>query len=439
MTSMRWPSWLFHWLLLRVSAERAERQGTEHHHLVLEHRHVLTTKGASDALFDISCNAGESLETDFEYVLVDDDMGFGFREHELLGKGSYASVYKVKRRRDEVFFALKEFKSIPELRREPTPCDGKFEALPGVLGLPYVVGVEALYYDSTRGPLKKLNRGTYEPAMGNDEVSITAHDHQRASPKYIVMPAFEAGTLQTLIEENCETISNGLCATPQTQVKSYMAQLAMGIYTLHVHGIIHRDVKPENVFFDDVNRESVSLADFGCVQVGCDPLRSCSQDQAGSEAFWPPDYQEGYSFEFDWWSWGVTANMLLTGEATTTLPEGMQSAFPLWFDLLQNHIFKNGTLASRREAMVLLSSDSDMLTTFHQHPIFGHPVWLEGSTLPDLRSEAYKQGIYTFWRGICDVKCAELLHERATDRELEVARKCPQHAATKVKFNYRQA
>lgn len=412
---------------------------------------MLTTKGASDALFDISCNANESLETDFEYVLVDDDMGFGFRERELLGEGSYASVYKVKRRRDEVFFALKEFKSIAELRREPTPCDGKFEALPGVLGLPYVVGVEALYYDSARGPLKKLNRGTYQPAMGGDEVSITAHDHQRASPKYVVMPAFEAGTLQTLIDENCAVKSEGRCKRPQADVvRRHMAQLAMGIYMLHVHGMIHRDVKPENVFFD-ASRTNVFLADFGCVHIGCNTLNSCSSDRAGSPAFWPPDYDQGYSFEFDWWSWGVTATMLLTGDPT--LPEGKPSEFHLWFDLLQNHTFKDGTLASlrsHREAMVLLNTEN-MVATFHQHPIFGHPVWIEGSTVNgpevskdnfnelDLRSEEYKERIFAFWSSVCDDDCVWLLNEGATKVTAEVASKCPRREATEVEVNYRQA
>merc|ERR1712060_770509 len=72
----------------------------------------------------------------------------------------------------------------------------------------------------------------------------------------------------------------------------------------HAHGVVHRDVKPENCFFRTVGGDLL-LADFG---ISCSlDERSFAKTCVGSPMYMSPEVmnQERYSFATDVWSLGV--------------------------------------------------------------------------------------------------------------------------------------
>uniref|UniRef100_A0A7S2Y012 Protein kinase domain-containing protein n=1 Tax=Fibrocapsa japonica TaxID=94617 RepID=A0A7S2Y012_9STRA len=93
--------------------------------------------------------------------------------------------------------------------------------------------------------------------------------------------------------------------------KFVIAQLALALGHLHNHGIVYRDLKPENVLFDD--QGYIKLADFGLAKGGIwEPTRG-TRSVCGSLHYMAPElllmHELGddaeYGYAVDWWSLGV--------------------------------------------------------------------------------------------------------------------------------------
>ena len=82
----------------------------------------------------------------------------------------------------------------------------------------------------------------------------------------------------------------------------------------HARGIVHRDVKSENVLFDDADRPL--LADFGiALRRGFGPRVTTAGMAVGSTAYMPPEQARGEQVDgrADLYSMGVVAWEILTG------------------------------------------------------------------------------------------------------------------------------
>lgn len=123
-----------------------------------------------------------------------------------------------------------------------------------------------------------------------------------------------------------ETYPQGLSSF---DVRSYLGQLADALCFLHSHGIVHRDIKDENVVLGP-NGKCV-LIDFGSSGLvkkhGWDTF-SGTLDYAGPEILRGERY---YGKEQDVWAFGVVAYVLLVGECpfvtAAEAQEGLTSPF----------------------------------------------------------------------------------------------------------------
>ena len=81
-----------------------------------------------------------------------------------------------------------------------------------------------------------------------------------------------------------------------------------------MRGVVHRDVKAENVLFDDADRPQ--LADFGiALRKGINPRLTMTGLAVGSTAYMPPEQARGEDVDSraDLYSIGVLAWEMLTG------------------------------------------------------------------------------------------------------------------------------
>lgn len=100
----------------------------------------------------------------------------------------------------------------------------------------------------------------------------------------------------------------------EAQVLSWAAQAALGLRHCHGHGVLHRDVKPDNCFFRTSGGDLV-LADFG-ISCAMD-TRSFAKTCVGSPHYLSPEIvnQDSYSFSSDVWSYGVMVYEMAALEA----------------------------------------------------------------------------------------------------------------------------
>lgn len=188
-----------------------------------------------------------------------------------IGSGGMADVYKGKDHKLNRYVAIKVLK--PEFR-EDTKFIKKFQTeAQSAAGLthPNVVNV----YD-----------------VGNDD-----------GVYYIVMELIEGITLKEYISKKGKLSIK--------EATSIAIQVSMGLEAAHSHGIVHRDVKPQNIIISTDGK--VKVTDFGIARAASS--NTISSNAMGSVHYSSPEQvRGGYSDEkSDIYSLGITLYEMVTG------------------------------------------------------------------------------------------------------------------------------
>ncbi|KAI8994657.1 kinase-like domain-containing protein [Pilobolus umbonatus] len=137
---------------------------------------------------------------------------------------------------------------------------------------------------------------------------------------YMVFEMMHRGTV---INVEIDSVANPLA---MDEARKYFRQMILGIEYLHANGIVHRDIKPDNLL---ISKEGVlKIVDFGVSEIfvkGNDKLKK----SAGSPAFMAPElcvakHGEVSGRAADIWSMGVTLYCMIHGKTpfiTTNLLE----------------------------------------------------------------------------------------------------------------------
>ncbi|KAI9339119.1 kinase-like domain-containing protein [Pilaira anomala] len=146
---------------------------------------------------------------------------------------------------------------------------------------------------------------------------------------YLVLDYHAGSDLSTLLQRY-------VCFPPDV-CRLYGAEIMMGLQELHRHGILYRDLKPENVLLAADGH--VVLTDFGLSKMFDDPdsFYHSTSTFCGTPDYMAPEIITGqaYSYPADYWSFGTMLYEMLVG-VTPFAAEDPQAMFRrvLYDDLL---------------------------------------------------------------------------------------------------------
>jgi eukaryotic-like serine/threonine-protein kinase len=129
--------------------------------------------------------------------------------------------------------------------------------------------------------------------------------------RFMAMAYYEGGTLR-------DRVRGGPLALDEAVTVA--VQVADALDAAHTHGIVHRDVKPENLVFDGAGR--VKVVDFGIARAGSEAGEA--QSTGGTRAYMSPEQRSGGTVDgrTDLWSLGVVLHEMLTGGRPTEVGAG---------------------------------------------------------------------------------------------------------------------
>ena len=112
--------------------------------------------------------------------------------------------------------------------------------------------------------------------------------YQHDPELYLIMEYCPEGDLSQRLRQSTTLI-------PETQILRWFTQLCVGLQNIHASSFLHRDIKPQNVFFG--RWDVLKLGDFGLVALGGKKLEDkVQQGLAGTPGFISPEMLSGASY-----------------------------------------------------------------------------------------------------------------------------------------------
>ncbi|XP_048510147.1 serine/threonine-protein kinase MARK1-like isoform X2 [Athalia rosae] len=144
---------------------------------------------------------------------------------------------------------------------------------------------------------------------------------QCGSVYYLVIELATGGDLYTHIK------NQPLGHLDEKTAKVYGRQLVAALEHMHSRGVVHRDLKMENIMLQDARKEQIKIVDFGLsnIYTGDNPLKT----HCGSPEYAAPELfvvGKKYGPEVDLWSLGVVFYAMATGRLPFQSPRDGQTS-----------------------------------------------------------------------------------------------------------------
>lgn len=152
--------------------------------------------------------------------------------------------------------------------------------------------------------MKKLNHG-------NLVSLIEVLDDPTEDSLYMVLEMCKKGVIMKVgVDEKADPYDDESC-------RCWFRDLILGIEYLHAQGVIHRDIKPDNLLLTD--DDVLKIVDFGVSEMFTKKSEMLTAKSAGSPAFLPPElcvakHGDVSGKAADIWSMGVTLYCLRFGQ-----------------------------------------------------------------------------------------------------------------------------
>jgi hypothetical protein len=187
-----------------------------------------------------------------------------------------------------------------------------FRARDTQLGRDVAVKVMSMVHAARGGAGERFRREAHAVAALKHPAIVEIYDFVSATendPSYIVVELIQGPTLRTLLEERGGRFLPEIAAL-------IALPLAEALAAAHEHGVIHRDVKPDNVMIEISGQGSrVVLTDFGVAHITGMETMTATGALVGSPAYMSPEQSRGHEVTYaaDLWSFGAMLYELVTG------------------------------------------------------------------------------------------------------------------------------
>ncbi|KAJ4287345.1 Protein kinase protein rad53 [Kalmusia sp. IMI 367209] len=273
-----------------------------------------------------------------------------------LGKGAFATVYKIATKMNGVVFAAKE------LEKRRFMKDGHLD--------------------------KKLdNELAIMRNLQHPNVIQFVDYHDEGDHLYIIMEYARYGDLRKHLEQ-CGSISEKMCRSLAQQVLSALAHL-------HSQKVTHRDIKPDNILISELEPLEVKISDFGLskmvrheetfLKTFCGTLLYCAPEVFPFHTRTKKrrrGMNSAYSSACDIWSLGGVLWNALCGEPPF---EGKQDATG---EAMYNHIMDKALNVSPLKAKNISDECIDLLTRMLRKDPLKRPTEIECLLHPWLKDGA---------------------------------------------------
>lgn len=161
--------------------------------------------------------------------------------------------------------------------------------------------------------------------------------------------------MEYLLGLTAQTLVEGYGAQPAGRVIAFLTQALESLEEAHDAGLVHRDVKPSNIFISRLGKRAdfVKVLDFGLVKTLADPdgaTATTHSQTTGTPAFMAPEQVRGQEVDArtDIYGLGCVAYFLLTGKVVFNKSGAMAMAMA--------HLVDQPELPSRRSEIPIPAS-----------------------------------------------------------------------------------
>ncbi|KAF8714781.1 hypothetical protein HU200_027308 [Digitaria exilis] len=177
-----------------------------------------------------------------------------------------------------------------------------------------LVAVKSLHRRTGRAHVGDvLREACFAAAAGGSHPALVTFRTVARSPgtmDYSIVTDFVGPTLRAVMDGD----RGGDKPFTEAEARHVMRQLLAGAEAMHVHGIVHRDIKPDNILVGD-RGGSIKISNYGVAK--CTAEKDPPRRFAGTTAYMAPEVlvkNAGHDARVDAWSLGCVMAELLTGK-----------------------------------------------------------------------------------------------------------------------------